>query len=234
MDEHPQLLQCFNSYMGGYRQGKRSWAETDFYPIEERLAKGLKSDEDAVFVVDVGGGMGHDLEEVQAKHPGLVGRLILQEREEVVRQIQGLNSGIEVKVHDFFTEQPVKGGVFLLPHFLAVSNSLISLMTGARAYYLHSILHNWDDDACRKILKPLVSAMERSYSRLLINELVIPDVEAPWSVTSTDWMMMALCATRERTEKAWHQLLGSVGLAITKIWAYEQGTESLIEAEPAG
>lgn len=100
--------------MAGYRQGKRSWSEPDFYPVEDRLGNGLKGDGEAVLVVDVGGGMGHDLEEFKAKHPGLVGRLILQEREEVVNQIQGLSSGIEATVHDFFTEQPVKGTLSLL------------------------------------------------------------------------------------------------------------------------
>lgn len=111
LGEHPELLQAFNNYMAGYRQGKRSWVEPDFYPVAERLGNGVKGGADAVLVVDVGGGMGHDLEEFKAKHAGLAGRLILQEREEVVSQIQGLGSGIEATVHDFLTEQPVKGAL---------------------------------------------------------------------------------------------------------------------------
>ena len=43
--------------------------------------------------------------------------------------------------------------------------------------------------------------------------------------------MLALGAVRERTENEWRQLLGSVGLKVTKIHTYEQGTESIIEAE---
>ncbi len=73
--------------------------------------------------------------------------------------------------------------------------------------------------------------MERGYSKLLVNELVVPDVGASWSITSMDWLMLALGAVRERTEKDWHKLLARVGLKVTKIWTYEQGTESLIEAE---
>ena len=46
-----------------------------------------------------------------------------------------------------------------------------------------------------------------------------------------DWLMMALSAAWERTEKQWHDLLASAGLRIVKVSTYEQGTESLIEAE---
>ena len=75
--------------------------------------------------------------------------------------------------------------------------------------------------------------MERGYSRLLINELVVPDRGAAWSVTSMDWLMLALGAVRERTESDWRELLESAGMRIVKIWTWEQGTESLIEAELA-
>ena len=73
--------------------------------------------------------------------------------------------------------------------------------------------------------------MERNYSKILINELVVPDVGATWPVTSMDWLMMALGAVRERTAKQWQELLSLSGLKLVKIWTYEQGTESLIEAE---
>ena len=75
--------------------------------------------------------------------------------------------------------------------------------------------------------------MEKGYSKLLINELVVPDKAATWSVTSMDWLMLALGAVRERTESDWRDLLESVGLKTVKIWTWEQGTESLIEAELA-
>jgi hypothetical protein len=76
--------------------------------------------------------------------------------------------------------------------------------------------------------------MKREYSKALINELVVPDVGAVWSVTAMDWLMLALGAVRERTEKDRRRLLGSVWLRITGIWVCEQGTESVIEAEIDG
>ena len=73
--------------------------------------------------------------------------------------------------------------------------------------------------------------MQPGFSKLLINENVVPDVGAAWSITSMDWLMMALGAVRERTEKQWKDLLEQAGLKVTGIWTYEQGSESLIEAE---
>lgn len=107
---------------------------------------------------------------------------------------------------------------------------LISGDPGARAYYLHSVLHDWDDASCLKILRSIVPAMQPGFSKLLVNEYVVPDVGAGWSITSMDWLMMALGAVRERTERQWRELLGHAELRVTGIWRYEQGRESLIEA----
>ena len=72
--------------------------------------------------------------------------------------------------------------------------------------------------------------MKRGYSKLLINENVVPDVGASWQITSLDWFMMALAASRERTEAQWRELLQSVGLKIVGIWTKDAAAESLIEA----
>ena len=108
---------------------------------------------------------------------------------------------------------------------------LTSRDPGARAYYLHSVLHDWDDVSCLKILRNTVSAMQPGFSKLLINENVVPNVGAAWSITSMDWLMMALGSVKERTERQWRTLLEQAGLRILGIWTYEQGIESLIEAE---
>ena len=95
---------------------------------------------------------------------------------------------------------------------------------------MHSVLHGFTDEGCQTILQQLVNAMEKGYSRILINEHVVPDIGASWRVTSLDWIMMAQVASFERTEAQWRGLLGSVGLKIVGIWTKEPGVESLIEA----
>jgi hypothetical protein len=46
--------QQFHHHKGGYRQGRSSWMDADFFPIQERLISDVKSEEDAVFTVDTG------------------------------------------------------------------------------------------------------------------------------------------------------------------------------------
>jgi hypothetical protein len=54
---HPPYGMQFNHHMGGYRQGRPSWMDPGFYPVEERLIQGAKTDADAAFLVDIAGGV---------------------------------------------------------------------------------------------------------------------------------------------------------------------------------
>jgi hypothetical protein len=89
--------------MGNTMGARKYWV--DWYPVRERILYGAEKDE--VLVVDVGGGKGHDLIQFRRKYPGH--RLVLQDLRGVVESIEGLGEGIEMAVHDFFTEQVVKG-----------------------------------------------------------------------------------------------------------------------------
>jgi hypothetical protein len=88
---------------------------------------------------------------------------------------------------------------------------------------MHSVLHDWTDADCRRILSNLVPAMKRGYSKILINENVIPSTNAYWETTSLDIIMMADFASQERTETQWRALVESVGLRIVKIWTVRRG-----------
>ena len=116
-----------------------------------------------------------------------------------------------------------------------MSSSLVDrvFFTGACAYYLHSILHDWPDDRCREILKNIMPAMDPGRSKILLNEHAISKADNHWETTGLDLIMMAVFAAQELKEEMWHELLQSVGLRIVKIWNYEKGTESLIEIELA-
>ena len=96
---------------------------------------------------------------------------------------------------------------------------------------MRSCLHNWSDEDSAKILARIKEAMKPGYSRLLINENVIPPEKAFWEVTSRDVLMLAVFESRERTEEDWKRLVQGVGLRINKI--YPVGNESIIECEVA-
>lgn len=207
--KYPEVARQFNNHMSAYHQGRPSWM--DFYDVRG-LINGVNLDD--VLLVDVGGNVGHDLTEFKRKWPDAPGRLILQDLPEVIGHAKdtGLPSAIEPMPHDFFTEQPVKG---------------------ARAYFMHSILHDWSDEKGREILTQLAKAMKPGFSKLLINENVIPATEASWESTSIDVLMMTLLASQERTAAQWQQLVESAGLKVVKIWTDLKGAESLIECELA-
>ena len=107
--ERPELLASFNNYMSGYRAGKAHWSDRGFYPVDERLAQGAKTTADGIFLVDVGGGLGHDIQLLKQKHPKIPGKLILQDKADVIGQITATDLAFEKTVHDFFTPQPVHG-----------------------------------------------------------------------------------------------------------------------------
>ncbi|KAL4791471.1 S-adenosyl-L-methionine-dependent methyltransferase [Aspergillus venezuelensis] len=213
--QNPLYAEQFNHHMTAYHQGRPSWMDEGFFPVNS-LVEGQNIGAEDVLLIDVGGGVGHDLAEFRRKHPSLPGRLLLQDLPDVVEQAktqnQAVGKTIEPVPHNFFEEQPVKG---------------------ARAYYMHSVLHDWADSDCRRILSNLAAAMKPGYSKVLINENVIPSTNAYWESTSLDIIMMADFASQERTEKQWHALVESVGLKIVKIWTRRRGVESLIECELA-
>ncbi|BCS20287.1 uncharacterized protein APUU_20719A [Aspergillus puulaauensis] len=211
LQQEPITARRFNNHMGVYAQGRARWTDPGFYPVQEQLVEGTTLGEEDVLLVDVGGSFGHDLLDFRRKWPSVPGRLVLQDLPEVVSSVKDLHPSIDVTAHDFFTEQPVKG---------------------ARAYYMHSVLHDWPDNLGRKILANLVAAMKPGYSKLLVNENVIPDTGAYWETTSLDIIMMQI-GSGERTERQWRALLESAGLKIVHIWTAQRGVESLIECELA-
>ncbi|KGO68559.1 Winged helix-turn-helix transcription repressor DNA-binding [Penicillium expansum] len=210
----PPQLRHFNSFMSAYRAGKASWFEEGFYPVLQRLICGFDAEIGEALLVDVGGGRGHDVAAFVAMYGNLPGKVVLQDRGAVISSILECAGGraFEVQGYDFFTPQPVKG---------------------ARAYFLHSILHDWCDEDGVRILKNLVPALVRGYSRVLFNEIVISEEKLTLAATSMDLMMLSHFSVRERTEEEWRGILKRVGLRVVRIYTYPGVAESLIEAELA-
>ncbi|KAJ6439554.1 O-methyltransferase [Purpureocillium lavendulum] len=215
----PTLNEVFNNYMKAYYQSVSRW--TEMYPVRERLG-GEEPLSSGPLLVDVGGNVGYQLVEFHKRFPDLHGRLVLQDRASVIASApasawDALPAAVTVLAHDFFTPQP-------------------AACRGARAYYMRFILHDWPDAQCAVILSHLRDAMaggssgrsSRSYSRLLINDVVLPDTGASWRQTSLDWIMMAMFVSRERTESQWRALLAGAGLQMSGVW-HKDG-EGLIEA----
>lgn len=76
------------------------------------------------------------------------------------------------------------------------------------------------------------SAMAQNYSKLIIVDFVLPDVNVPLFQASLDIQMMSIGAGVERSENQWRELLSSAGFEIVNIWRNNPGMEAVIEAVP--
>jgi hypothetical protein len=111
VEQNPTISHQFNNHMSMYHQGRPSWMDYDFFPVQEALLNLVKAGPKAVLLVDVGGGLGHDMQEFHCKHPSAPGRLIVQDKADVIEQVSGDLGKIELMAHDFFSEQPIKGEI---------------------------------------------------------------------------------------------------------------------------
>lgn len=106
VSESPERLARFNEAMVAQDS---SQVTIGIYPFAEELGK--YATDDTVTIVDVGVGRGHILRQIKESSPGLKGRFILQDRDEVIEDNKKslISHGIEAMAHDFFKPQPVKG-----------------------------------------------------------------------------------------------------------------------------
>jgi demethylsterigmatocystin 6-O-methyltransferase len=72
--------------------------------------------------------------------------------------------------------------------------------------------------------------MRRGYSKVLINDFAIPDRNACAFAMRSDFMVMALAGSVERTEGQWRELLAAAGLKVNRIWTAEPESQSILEA----
>ena len=70
---------------------------------------GLRSDPQAVLIVDVGESHGHDLLRLKQQFPDLPGRRILQDLQETIDVLGDVLCGIEPMAYNFYSPRLVKG-----------------------------------------------------------------------------------------------------------------------------
>ena len=72
---------------------------------------------------------------------------------------------------------------------------------------------------CVNILQNLAAAMN-SESRILIDEVVLPDVNVNWHAAMFDLSMAMLLGGKERTRKQWEAIVGKAGLRLVQVHTY--------------
>ena len=90
------------------------------------------------------------------------------------------------------------------------------------AYFLVNVLHDWDDETCCRILSNISQTMNVD-SRLLIIEFLL-ELGHDFSVAKLlDIEVLVMGGGRERTVDEYKALLGSVGLAISRVIPTSRG-----------
>lgn len=153
-------------------------------------------------VVDVGGGNGTLAAALVEAHPHLHASIVDRADAEVsagaLIRTKGIAPRCRFVVGDFFVEVPA----------------------GSDVYMLKSILHNWDDTTCARILSCCAQAAARG-SRLLLVERVRPQRLLPrqhdTALARTDLNMLTGLGGRERTRDEFSALLAAAGFELVAV-----------------
>ncbi|MEW1695873.1 methyltransferase [Streptomyces sp. NPDC091278] len=180
---HPELAARFDRSMAA---SARMFAPLPGHPVvtAAAAAPGGRT------VVDVAGGTGELLGRLLAAHPSLRG--VLLERAQVVDAARARLGAVAERC-DFRT------------------GDFADVPPGGDVYVLSRVLHDWDDERCRTILRHCADAMAPE-SELLIVERLLPVDSAPSLATAWDLHMMCNTGGRERTAAEYALLLADAGL----------------------
>jgi hypothetical protein len=165
-------------------------------------------------LLDVGGGQGHVLIEILQRNPGIRGALFdLPQTAEIAREFLAAKgfADCDVVAGDFFQWVP----------------------PGFDAYFIKSVLHDWDDESCARILRSCRDAMP-VHGRVLIADIVVErgrPVRHPHRLI--DLEMMVNFGGKERTADDFDKLLAAAGLKLEQITPIRDSFLAVLEASRA-
>ncbi|KAF2168590.1 hypothetical protein M409DRAFT_21339 [Zasmidium cellare ATCC 36951] len=209
LQENPETAKLFFDMMPIQRAGQVCWTQQREL-VQPLLEKHFTLSTDDItkgraLLVDIGSGAGHQSIAIRENLPELKGRIVLQDMEfsttPASKDPRILANDIEVLTHDFTLPQP-------------------SATRGAKVYYLRSVLHNWDNEACMPILTHVRDALAED-SVLVIDEMVVSEMNASAITANYDTIMMGF-ATQQRTKAEWETLLRRAGLRIRETLCYDE------------
>jgi hypothetical protein len=201
LSRHPDKSKTFDEAMVGVH-GRETGAMLEAYDFSS-----------IGVLADVGGGNGSVLRAVLQRYPKMKGILYdlpgVVERAKAGIQAAGLESRCQTIGGSFFDSIP----------------------TGAAAYMMRHIIHDWDDEKSIRILKNIHKAMS-SEAKLLVVEGVIPPGNEPSFEKLLDLAMLIITGGKERTEAEYRALYEAAGFRLTRIVPTRAGV-SVIEGKKA-
>jgi len=161
-------------------------------------------------LVDVAGGHGYALTAILQKYPQIHG--VLFDLEHVVA---GAAPGIE--------------DLGLSKRCATASGDFFKAVPAADAYFMKSILHDWDDERALAILQCCCRSGSKNAKVILVETVIAPGNE-PHMAKWLDIEMLLLPGGRERTEVEFEELFSKAGFRLTRVLGTKSPV-SVIEAQ---
>jgi predicted transcriptional regulator len=166
-------------------------------------------------LADIGGGRGTQIVTILSAFPRLKGILFelpltigILEKENIVQQ-DGLDGRLKLVSGDFFKSVP----------------------PGCDAYFMKSIIHDWDDERSIKILSNCRRAMRQDSKLLLAEHIVRGDSNEPDFFKFLDVNILALIGGCVRTKEEYSRLLERSGFKLNRV-VTTASPFFIIEAKP--
>ncbi|MBS0210307.1 MAG: methyltransferase [Planctomycetes bacterium] len=186
LSEHPEQASIFDDAMTGIH-GRETAAVLDAYDFS-----GIS------VLADIGGGNGSKLTAILQRHEPLRGILFdlahVLERAKPRVEAAGVGGRCQLVAGSFFEAVP----------------------TGADAYLMRHIIHDWDDAKSLTILRNCHRVMQPGHKLLLV-EAVIPAGNTPFHTKLLDLTMMLIPGGKERTEAEYRTLYEQAGFELNRI-----------------
>jgi len=164
-------------------------------------------------VMDVGGGNGSLALAILARHPGMKGKIAdlpyIEPQAKASIAAAGAAGRCAFEASDFFRKVP----------------------GGADLQVMKSILHDWNDEECVRLLTNCRASLEPG-GRLLVVEMLVPEAAGPDFVTLMDLNMLVMTGGRERTAREYDALFESAGFGKARVIP-TRSPMSLLETRPA-
>jgi SAM-dependent methyltransferase len=186
LQDHPEEYEIFNRAMTSF--------STNTLPaiVEAYEFTGVKK------LADIAGGHGMLLSGFLKANPRLEGLLFdlpqVIEGAPALLEREGVADRVELRTGDFFESVP----------------------SGADAYMMKFIIHDWDDDRALKILRNIHKVLP-PHGRLLLVEMVVPAGNEPHFSKLQDLEMLMSPGGAERTPDEYRDLLARAGFELRTI-----------------
>jgi hypothetical protein len=150
-------------------------------------------------LVDVAGGHGRVLTTILQQYPGMRGILF-----DVPHVIAGA--------------APLIDAAGVSDRCVAVSGDFFKEVPEGSAYIMKHIIHDWDDDRARTILRNIRTKLQgKPNGKVLLLEAVLQPGNAPDLGKLIDLEMLMMPGGRERSESEFRELFASAGFKLTRV-----------------